>query len=249
MACTASSFKQFLTPPDQDPPFVAIMANSTSGDIGLNLDNFRQLKGPKGTYQRSRTLADDLAKRVSGAMDQLKWTNQPELGVRFREPDVDWRTIEPELLEWAGYIEARAPQLEEGPLPIAARWPTTKEFIAPLSYAGRVQLLAKVTGHAKVPLQVMRIGEICIGTTPCETYTEIGQSFQRQSPFAHTFMVELNHAYLGYLPTPRHFSLGGYSTWPGTNYLELQASEKIVDHLIEMAHELKRGQIAAADGS
>ena len=92
----------------------------------------------------------------------------------------------------------------------------------------------------------MRIGEICIGTTPCETYTEIGQSFQRQSPFAHTFMVELNHAYLGYLPTPRHFSLGGYSTWPGTNYLEPQASEKIVDHLVEMAHELRPRQVQGA---
>ena len=115
---------------------------------------------------------------------------------------------------------------------------TTRPFIAPLSYAGRLQALANVTEPAKVPLQVLRIGDICLGTTPCEAYTEIGQAFQKHSPFKNTFMVELNHGYIGYLPTPRHFKLGGYSTWPGTNYLEPLASDKIVDHLIEMAKEL-----------
>ena len=55
-------------------------------------------------------------------------------------------------------------------------------------------------------------------------------------------MVQLNHAYIGYLPTPRHFELGGYSTWPGTASLEAQASEKIVDHLLEMAGEPKPGR-------
>ena len=42
----------------------------------------------------------------------------------------------------------------------------------------------------------------------------------------------------GYLPTPRHLELGGYETWPGTNYLEPQASEKIFDALIQMAAEI-----------
>ena len=39
-------------------------------------------------------------------------------------------------------------------------------------------------------------------------------------------------------PTPRHFELGGYETWPGTNYLEPQASVKIMDALLEMTAEL-----------
>jgi hypothetical protein len=259
--------KWLLTAPERDPPFVAMMANATSGDIGLNYAHFRHLtqatpatqedlqtrahgaqksrgktlKGPKGSYQRSRALADDLADRVNSALAQVTWKDHAELDVRFREPDIAWRAIEPELVEWAKDVEAKAPRLPEGNLPIAARWPTTREFVAPLSYAGRVQILAQATEPAKVPLQVMRIGDICIGTTPCETYTEVGQAFQHRSPFAQTFMVQLNHAYIGYLPTPRHFELGGYSTWPGTNCLEAQASEKIVDHLLEMARELEPG--------
>lgn len=234
--------KERLTSSMQDPPFVAMMANATSGDIGLNYARFRDLKGPKGGYQRSRKLAADLVDRVEQTFNQLTWSGHADLDVRFREVELAWRTIEPELIDWAKNVEARAPRLAEGDLPVAARWPTTPEFIAPLSYAGRVQILAEVKEPAKVPLQVVRIGEICIGTTPCETYTEIGQAFQQRSPFAHTFMVELNHGYLGYLPTPRHFALGGYSTWPGTNFLEPQASEKIVDYLLEMANEVKDSQ-------
>jgi len=52
-------------------------------------------------------------------------------------------------------------------------------------------------------------------------------------------MVEINHGYIGYLPTPRHFELGGYETWPGTNYLKPQASVKMMDTLLQMAAELK----------
>ena len=235
--------KRRLSLPKQDPPFVGMMANSTSGDVGLNLDAFSHLPGPKGNYQRCRFLADDLAEKVDRALAEIQWETAATLDVRFRTVDLAWRTIEPALIDWAQDIEARAPRLKEGNLPIAARWPTTREFVAPLSYAGRVQQLANVTEPAKVPLQVVRIGDICIGTTPCETYTEIGRALQQRSPFEKTFMVELNHGYLGYLPTPRHFKLGGYSTWPGTNYLEPLASEKIVDHLVEMAEELKSSHV------
>ena len=231
--------KQGLSSPDHDPPFVGMMANSTSGDIGLNLDAFKHLPGPKGNYERCRFLGHELAGKVETALAEVEWQATASLDVRFREVELAWRTVEPELIEWAKDVEARAPRVEKGSLPIAARWLTSKEWVAPLSYAGRLQALAKVTEPAKVPLQVVRIGDICIGTTPCETYTETGLAFQKASPFENTFMVELNHGYIGYLPTPRHFELGGYSTWPGTNYLEPQASETILEQLVEMAEELQ----------
>jgi len=52
----------------------------------------------------------------------------------------------------------------------------------------------------------------------------------------------------GYLPPPRHFELGGYETWPGTNLLEPQAAVKMLDALLEMVGEVapktKRGGVA-----
>ena len=89
-----------------------------------------------------------------------------------------------------------------------------------------------------MPLQVLRIGEIAIGTSPCETFAEIGLEFKRRSPLKNSFMVSLAHGYIGYLPTPRHFELGGYETWPGTNFLEPEASVKMLDALEEMAGEI-----------
>jgi len=85
---------------------------------------------------------------------------------------------------------------------------------------------------------VLRVGDVCIGTSPCETFAEMGLEFKKRSPFARSFMVELNHGYFGYLPTPRHFALGGYETWPGTNSLEPQAAVKMLDALLEMAAEV-----------
>lgn len=108
----------------------------------------------------------------------------------------------------------------------------------PFIYAGRVLQLAGAKNAALIPLQVFRIGDTCIGTFPCETFAEIGLEFKKRSPAAHSFMVELNHGYFGYLPTPRHFELGGYETWPGTNYLEPQASVKMLDTLLEMTSEI-----------
>ena len=51
-------------------------------------------------------------------------------------------------------------------------------------------------------------------------------------------MVELNRGYIGYLPSPRHFELGGYETWPGTNHLEPRASARMLDVLTDKAKKL-----------
>ena len=40
------------------------------------------------------------------------------------------------------------------------------------------------------------------------------------------------------LPTPEQHRLGGYETWIGVNKVQLDASEKMVDALLEMLGEL-----------
>jgi hypothetical protein len=51
--------------------------------------------------------------------------------------------------------------------------------------------------------------------------------------------MELANGGYGYLPIPEQHELGGYETWLGTNKVEVQASVKIVDALLEMCAELK----------
>jgi hypothetical protein len=93
-----------------------------------------------------------------------------------------------------------------------------------------------------VPLQVLRIGDVCLGTMPCEVFCEIGLEFKSRSPLQPAFIVSLNHGYFGYLPTPRQHRLGGYETWLGTNRLEVEASDKLLANLLEMAAEIKQAE-------
>ncbi len=207
------------------PAFVAMMANGTSGDA--NNINFRNPQPRKPPYVQMRYVAEDLATKVYGALAGVSWQRQAKLDARYRELAIAWRMIPGDLIAWAKETEAKALPIKEGGGNL------------PLAYAGRVQRLAQASPQTKAPVQVLRIGEICIGTTPTETFAETGIEFRQRSPFPNSFMVELAHGYYGYMPTPRHFELGGYETWPGTNNLEPQASVKMMDALLEMAAELK----------
>ena len=157
----------------------------------------------------------------------MTWQNSAPLAARYRELGVAWRKIDPELIAWAKETEAKTPRIQG-------------KADLPLAYAGRVQRLAVASPETKAAVQILRIGDICIGTTPTETFAETGVEFRKRSPFAKSFMVELAQGYYGYMPTPRHFELGGYETWPGTNNLEPQASVKMMNALLEMAAELKK---------
>ncbi|HSI63727.1 MAG TPA: neutral/alkaline non-lysosomal ceramidase N-terminal domain-containing protein [Candidatus Saccharimonadia bacterium] len=208
----------------EDPPFVALMANGTSGDA--NNINFRTPRPGKPPYAQMRHVADDLAAKVNGALANVTWQGSAPLASRYRELGIAWRKIDPELIAWAKETEKSTPRIQG-------------KADLPLAYAARVQRLAQPSPETKAPVQILRIGDVCIGTTPCETFAETGLEFKKRSPFPKSFMVELAHGYYGYMPTPRHFELGGYETWPGTNNLEPQASVKMMDALLEMAAEVK----------
>jgi neutral ceramidase len=210
---------------EEYPPFVAMMANGTSGDV--NNVNFRNPRPSKQPYEQMRHVAEDVAAKVNAALAKVTWESRAPLATRYRElENVKWRKIEPELIAWAKETEANTPRIQG-------------KTNLPLSYAGRVQNLANASPETHAPVQILRVGDVCIGTTPTETFAEIGLEFKKRSPFQKSFMVELAHGYYGYMPTPRHFELGGYETWPGTNYLEPQASVKMMDALLEMAGEVK----------
>jgi hypothetical protein len=202
-----------------------MMANGTSGDA--NNINFRNPQPGKKPYEQMRYVAEDVAAKVSVALQKLTWQSEAPLAAKYRELDVKWRAIPDDLIAWAKETEANAPRIQGGKADL------------PLAYAGRVQRLAKASPETKFPAQILRIGDICIGSSPCETFAETGVEFRKRSPFAKSFMVELAHGYYGYMPTPRHFELGGYETWPGTNNTESQASVKLMNTLLEMAAEVK----------
>ena len=209
---------------EQDPPMVAMMANGTSGDV--NNINFLHPRPPKKPYEQMRFVADDLATKVHAALATVEYRDQATLAARYREPIIARPQPTAEQIAWAKERLAKpAPKPGE----------TDLTYIYARSTVGMVGREASVA----VPLQVLRIGPVCIGTMPNEPFAEIGLEFRKRSPVQPAFLVELAHGSFGYLPTARHVELGGYETWLGSRAFEPHASEKMLDTLLEMVAEVR----------
>lgn len=206
------------------PPFVALLANGTSGDI--NNINFRTPRPGKKPYQQIRYVAEDVATKIHGAMTDLKYQEKISLAAAYRELPIAWRKPTEEQKKWATETIAAGPK--------------TKQDLS-FIYAERMMRLAEYKEDVtNIPLQVLRIGDVVIGTMPCEVFAEIGLEYKSRSPQQPAFMVSLAHGYFGYLPAPRHFRLGGYETWIGTNRLEPTAADKMLAALLEMTEQVKQ---------
>ena len=79
----------------------------------------------------------------------------------------------------------------------------------PRVYAQRFEALAQGAASVPTPVQVLRIGDVCIGSLPNEIFCEIGLEFRKRSPVQPAFLVELAHGYFDYLPTPEAARVGG----------------------------------------
>ncbi|MCA9038348.1 MAG: neutral/alkaline non-lysosomal ceramidase N-terminal domain-containing protein, partial [Planctomycetaceae bacterium] len=84
---------------DQDPPFVPMMANGTSGNI--NNINFREPRPRKAAYEQMRYVAHDVAARVSSELKNLNYASQVTLDAAYAEFEVGWRVPSEEQLSWA----------------------------------------------------------------------------------------------------------------------------------------------------
>jgi hypothetical protein len=216
---------QLLEARDQDPPFVAMMANGTSGDI--NNINFRQPRPNREPYAQMRHVAQEIAHKVQGALAKAEYRDDIRLAARYQELPIAARQPTAEQMAWASEtLRQKSSQPGKADLPVI--------------YAERMLRLAEYPETLPIPLQVLRIGSVCIGTMPTEVFCEIGLEYRKQSVVQPAFLVSLAHGYFGYLPTPRHFPLGGYETWIGTSRLEPQASEKMLSALLGMTAELKQ---------
>lgn len=221
MFCTEMG--RLLKTEESDPPFVAMLANGTSGDI--NNISFKVPRPGKPPYEQMRFVARDVAAKVSSALESVKYERDIVLDARSTELDLASRRPTGEQLAWARKTLAAAPEDKQ-------QWDLSA------IYADRTLKLNDVPERVATPLQVLRVGPVVLGTMPCEVFCEIGLEFKERSAMKPAFLVSIAHGYMGYLPSPRQHDLGGYETWIGTNRLEKEASVKMLDALVEMTRSL-----------
>lgn len=207
----------------QDPPFVGAMSNGTSGNIN-NVD-YSKPRLKRAPYEQMRLVAEECAQAVLGRYGELNWRDWVPLGMRQRDLELGVRKPTPAQLEHARMVLADPERRDQ--------------FPHERSYAERAIQQLESPASVRVPLQAVRIGDLCIFAIPFEVFSETGLELKARSPFQPSFTMELANGGYGYLPTPEQHELGGYETWLGTSKVEAQASVKIVNALLEMAAELK----------
>jgi hypothetical protein len=215
----AQRIEELLGAEKQDPPFVGILSNGTSGNI--NNINFRERSPRRESYEKMRQVADLVAQRVYEAHQQVTYQDHVSLAAEMRELRLRVRKPDEALLAWLEEMRAK-PEDDE---PAHRR-----ERI----YFERITRILEAPDEIDVPLQVFRIGDLGVTAIPFETFSETGLTIKEESPLEDTFTIELANGSYGYLPTPEQHELGGYETWLGTNFVEKEASDRIEETLLEM---------------
>jgi hypothetical protein len=222
----AQRIKGLVNADHQDPPFVGILSNGTSGNI--NNINFRGDSPPRKwkPYEKMAVVANQVAAEVFKALQTIQYHDWVPLGIAQVEIPIRFRVPNEEDLKWANSVLSR-PQ------------GTQSTHIREATYARRTLDMKKLPEQIPVILQAVRIGDIGIAAMPAEVFVEIGLEIRKRSPFPQTFTISLANGAYGYLPTVEHHKLGGYETWRGTNRLEVQAAPKMIDSLIGLMNDLR----------
>lgn len=205
-----------------DSPFMAALANATSGDTWL-----MDYSQPTRREFSLEGVANDVANAAFEAYQRIEYC--------------DWAPIvmEESLLECG----VRMPSAEE----VAAAKEFMKTFEGkkpknvPEVYARETVLLSQMPPTRELKLQALRIGPLGIGTIPNETYGSTGLYIKEHSPLASTFVVELANGCEGYIPPPELHPLGGYTCWRArTACLEPQSERKIRTRVLELLENVSK---------
>jgi hypothetical protein len=224
-AIFADRIQHLLKADRQDPPFVGIMSNGTSGNI--NNVNFKTPRERRPTYGQMTHVAHTVADEAYRVLQSIEYRDHVPLDVRTAKLELGVRLPSKEEVAKARQVVAKATAEN--------REMRGVEEV----YARETVLLSKYPPKVESIVQGMRIGDLAICAIPCEVFVEIGLELKEKSPFKPTFTISLANGYNGYLPTPEHHELGGYETWRArSSYLEVGASPKITATLLELLREL-----------
>ncbi len=221
----AERMHKLVSQDGQDPGFVAIMSNGTSGNIN-NINFGGKTPDAVQPYEKMKTVANVVAAEAYKVYQTIKYQDWISLASVQKEITLGVRKPAPDEITRAKDILSKA----KSPVSTSMEEIYSKETIALKDYPDQVNII----------LQAFKIGDLAITAIPCEVFVEIGLDIKKRSPFQPTFSISLANGYNGYLPTPEHHKVGGYETWRArSSYLEVDASPKISATLFELLNKLK----------
>lgn len=214
----AEGLKQRLAP---DSIFVGIMSHGCSGDIYRTDYKIPEKDRPKPTIEEYTNGLLDIA---TAAYKDIRHRDDVKIAMTERRMTLDYRLPDKQRLEWAQRIVAEmGDRLAKTPTEVYAR----------------EQIILHERKKTEIVVQALRIGDIGIATTPCETYAITGLKIKAASPLPHNMVIELANGGDGYIPPPEQHLFGGYNTWAARSAgLEVMAEPKITQAAIEMLEKI-----------
>lgn len=195
-----------------DPDYVAIMSQGTSGDL-----HWMNYAGPmvKTSMDGYATAVADVA---TPALAKATYKADPTLAMAETTVTLGRRVPDDDRLAWA------RPKFAD----LGGKKPTTQPDI----YA-REAILLHEEPKRELKLQALRIGDLGIAAIPNEVFALTGLKLKTYSPLVPTFTMELANGADGYIPPAEQHTLGGYTTWPARSAgLVPSAEGKIVDTVL-----------------
>ena len=202
----------------ENPPFVGIMSNGTSGDI--NNINFQAPSPRRQPYEQINRVASIAAGAVYKAYQTVEFQDWAKLAGRKSELTLEVRKPDEATLERARAI------LDD---PDAAPGDHPREQ----TYANRTIQMHESPDEVDIWVQTVRVGDVGIAAIPFEVFVETGLEIKEKSPFEQAFTISFGNGGYGYLPTPQQHELGGYETWLGTTRVEVDSEPRIVETVLE----------------
>ncbi len=216
-ACFAEEMGKLLNtekPAGDHPPFVGIMSNGNSGNMSPATVR------PAG-YDGMRKVGRTLAEAALGLYNSASYSRNSDVIMIEERLELGVRKPDAQRIQWAKDV-------------LAGKWNKPAHSWKNI-YAQRTLQLAEFPDTVTPKFQAIRIGDLAIAANPCEMYAETGLEIRERSPVKTTFNIELANGFSGYLPPPEQHELGGYTTWPSiSSFLEVDASEKIKEHLLKL---------------
>lgn len=201
--------------------FVGLMSHGCSGDIYRVDYTVPEKQRPNPTIDEYAAGLVDIAVK---AYQGIRYQADADLAMAERRMTLNYRVPDKQRLEWAQRI------LKD----MGDRLPKTLAEV----YA-REQVLLHEKQKTEIVVQGLRIGDIGIATTPCETYAVTGLKIKAASPLPNNLVIELANGGDGYIPPPEQHPFGGYNTWPARSAgLEVQAEPKIAEAAIALLEQV-----------
>ncbi len=215
----ADRIQQLLGADRQDPPFVGMLCNGTSGDIN-NINPKTGSKSP-APYSQIRRVAEDVAQEVMRVMGGMEHRGDLKLQAVQRELTLGIRHPSPAELEQARKL-------------VAGR-PVDKLRSWTENLAREQILLAEYPPEVSLPLQVFRIGDLAVAAWPGEIFAVSGLELKHRSSVKPLFNVGLANGWYGYIPPPEQHKLGAYETWHmRTSPLQTDATTRLIDAFMQL---------------